>query len=38
MKHMIDGETIGMQQRFRQIGGLAEAFADHDFSEAWEPA
>lgn len=23
--------------RFRQIGGLAEAFADEEFNEAWEP-
>lgn len=36
------GKELGMDPdevlRFRQIGGLAEAFADHEFSEAWEPA
>jgi ParB-like chromosome segregation protein Spo0J len=35
------GNELGMDAdevlRFRQIGGLAEAFADHEFSEAWEP-
>lgn len=35
------GKELGMDPdevlRFRQIGGLAEAFADHEFSEAWEP-
>lgn len=35
------GKELGMDAdevlRFRQIGGLAEAFADHEFSEAWEP-
>lgn len=36
------GKQLGMDQdevlRLTQIGGLADAFADRDFSEAWEPA
>ena len=34
------GRELGMDRdevlRLRQVGGLAEIFADHDFSEAWE--
>ncbi len=36
------GKQLGMDQdevlRLAQIGGLADAFADKEFSEAWEPA
>jgi ParB-like chromosome segregation protein Spo0J len=36
------GKQLGMDQdevlRLSQIGGLADAFADREFSEAWEPA
>jgi len=36
------GKQLGMDQdevlRLSQIGGLADAFADRAFSEAWEPA
>jgi ParB-like chromosome segregation protein Spo0J len=36
------GKQLGMDQdevlRLTQIGGLADAFADKQFSEAWEPA
>ena len=36
------GKQLGMDQdevlRLLQIGGLADAFADKEFSEAWEPA
>lgn len=36
------GKQLGMDQdevlRLSQIGGLADAFADKEFSEAWEPA
>ena len=36
------GKQLGMDQdevlRLAQIGGLADAFADREFSEAWEPA
>lgn len=36
------GKQLGMDQdevlRLSQIGGLADAFADKSFSEAWEPA
>lgn len=36
------GKQLGMDQdevlRLTQIGGLADAFADKEFSEAWEPA
>lgn len=36
------GKQLGMDQdevlRLMQIGGLADAFADKEFSEAWEPA
>lgn len=35
------GKELGMEPdevlRLKQIGGLAELFADRDFSEAWEP-
>lgn len=36
------GKQLGMDQdevlRLSQIGGLADAFTDREFSEAWEPA